>query len=150
MKFSPVGQSVARGILVYIEKEYSFETVGCEETNGRAAMLNDVSIEFSDSGQAISIWGLCPRPSWINSYVTVPKIEKSTWLFVDETPEPGISRSIRPPSGEWNIYFDSSSGWLRFGLDPESNAKSYLFLENCIATVLDGELCAMFLKPKIV
>ncbi|MCX6987725.1 MAG: hypothetical protein NT065_06195 [Chlamydiae bacterium] len=134
--------------LVYRPEDYSFDTEPHDGNGFTSIMINDLQLEIDDEGRIIYVWGLCPLIKYKDTN-EIPKNYKSSSLvaLLDKPPIPGISYRLNEDR-RWPIYINKKKGWVCIG-NPKSNGKEMIeFVPNCIATLEDQEIIAIWLKPR--
>jgi hypothetical protein len=100
--------------IVYRSDEYSLDTVPVPTSDGRSVLVNDLSLELSNDGYVVAVWGLCPRASWKEiSLLAVNSVPGRVRLIGQETIARGASHSL--DSKAWPVVYDPSSRWLNIG-----------------------------------
>ena len=146
-KITPLRHAISNSVLVYRPAEYSFD-VAPPLIGGRASILvNDLSLELDDIGHVVSVWGICPHPTWKTVSLEPPSADFGEILVIMDDP---IMKgtSIRLNEQErWPVFADSSSGWVR--VTGSGNPASAVKICTGIIFEVDREnhLCAIWLKP---
>lgn len=134
--------------LVYREEDYSFDIEPHDGSGFTSIMINDLQLEIDDEGKIIYVWGLCPLIKYEETN-EAPKSYESTSLvaLLDKSPIPGVSYRLNEKE-RWPIYINKKKGWVCIG-NPKINGKQMIeFVPNCIATLENQEITAIWLKPK--
>jgi len=134
--------------LVYRPEDYSFDVEPLDGTGDTSIMINDLQLEIDHEGKIMYVWGLCPliKHKEIDEY---PRNYKAGSLvaLLDEPPIPGISYRLNEKE-RWPIYINKENGWVCIG-NPKINGKQMIeFVPNCVATLENQEIKAIWLKPK--
>ena len=111
-------------------------------------MINDLQLEIDHEGKIMYAWGLCPLIKY-EEIDEFPLKYKSGSLvaLLDKPPIPGISYRLNEKE-RWPIYINKKKGWVCIG-NPKNNAKEMIeFAPNCIASLKDQEIIAIWLKPR--
>lgn len=136
----PVG-----GTLIYRQDEYALAT---EPNQGAftSLLVNDVHIELDEEGCALSVWGLCPHPSWIPRTLSPPSARKHRLRVTGANLVPGVGIRLNP-GHYWSVFVDYTCGWLCLG-DPDPLAgDAYQFAPEAVAVLKGGHLVALWLQP---
>lgn len=134
--------------LVYRAEDYSFDVEPLDGSGDTSIMINDLQLEIDHEGKIIYVWGFCPLIKYEETSET-PESYKSNSLvaLLDEPPVPGISYRLNEKE-RWPIYINRKKGWVCIG-NPKINGKQMIeFAPNCVATLEDQEITAIWLKPK--
>ena len=96
---------------------------------------------------ANQIFGLAPYQSWKAIKLNIPKVTHKCALRLLDVFDWGTKR-LDNRDDEWEMFFDSSSGWFCVG-DPDFKGTINVnFIENAIATLnSQGEIIALWIKP---
>lgn len=96
---------------------------------------------------ANQIFGLAPYQSWKAIKLNIPKVTHKCALRLLDVFDWGTKR-LDNRDDEWEMFFDSSSGWFCVG-DPDFKGTINVnFIENAIATLnSQGEIKALWIKP---
>jgi hypothetical protein len=134
--------------LVYREEDYSFDIEPHEGTGFTSIMVNDLQLEIDDEGKIIYVWGLCPLIKYEETNEIPERYESNSLIaLLDKPPVPGISYRLNEKE-RWPIYINKKKGWVCIG-NPKINGKQMIeFVPNCVATLEDQEITAIWLKPK--
>ncbi|MGC1877911.1 MAG: hypothetical protein WA347_05260 [Rhabdochlamydiaceae bacterium] len=134
--------------LVYREEDYSFDIEPHDESGFTSIMVNDLQLEIDDEGKIIYVWGLCPLIKYEETNETPENYESNSLVaLLGKPPIPGISYRLNEKE-RWPIYINKKKGWVCVG-NPKINGKQMIeFVPNCIATLQDQEITAIWLKPK--
>lgn len=134
--------------LVYREEDYSFDIEPHDDSGFTSIMINDLQLEIDDEGKIIYVWGLCPLIKYEDTRETPERYESnSLFALLDKPPIPGISYRLNEKE-RWPIYINKKKGWVCIG-DPKINGKQLIeFVPNCVATLEDQEITAIWLKPR--
>jgi hypothetical protein len=134
--------------LVYREEDYSFDIEPHDGSGFTSIMINDLQLEIDDEGKIIYVWGLCPLIKYEETNETPKSYEPNSLVaLLDKPPIPGISYRLNEKE-RWPIYINKKKGWVCIG-NPEINGKQMIeFIPNCIATLENQEITAIWLKPK--
>ena len=138
----------AKGRLVYRSSEFSLDTLGREPNGGFAAVVNEVLLDASGTGQVCCVWGLCPDVSWQQGKVPLPKHRPGA-LILEQDTVPGVSIGVNEANNRWPVVVDSESGWMVLAPGKVPFAvEAVEFLPNCLAAVdEDGDLVCLWLRP---
>lgn len=149
------------GLLVYKRQEYSFDFMPSAPSDladriepGSVASLaiGDLQIEVAThTGRLLYVWGYHPTQSWIPGPLVSPAASPGVVTFVDDRPLiTGVSIPLKKVA-EWPTIYDARTGWVRIGLTQDEGAADHaLFAQDSVATVLRGELVALWLRPSMV
>lgn len=134
--------------LVYREEDYSFDTEPHDGSGFTSIMINDLQLEIDDEGKIIYVWGLCPLIKYEETN-EIPKNYKPNSLvaLLDKPPIPGISYRLNEQI-RWPIYINKKKGWVCLGNPKTKDNQLIEFAPNCIATLENQEIIAIWLKPK--
>lgn len=136
-----------KGNLVYNKKTNEF--VSIPNINSDIIFLvGYINIGFdSETNEATEIWGYHHDFNWENTKIGIPKIISGALKLGIEV-EPGDSIRIRE-SSIWKTYFDSQSGWVKFGTDVENTDNIFVeFFTNTVAEIDgQGNLVSLLMKP---
>ena len=142
------GETAPRFSLVYREEDYSFDIEPHDGNGFTSIMINDLQLEIDDEGKIIYIWGLCPLIKYEETNETPTNYESNSLVaLLDKPPIPGISHRLNE-NERWPIYINKKKGWVCIG-NPKINGKQMIeFVPNCVATLENQEITAIWLKPK--
>jgi len=137
--------------VVYSPEEYSFDTI-LRKTQGEGLvlMINDVNLNVANSGEIVSLWGVCPHPSWVVKVLTLPKFANGIVKYaVANGLIPGISKRINTDQ-RWITYVDPSSGWVC--IDSKENATIAIQIAENVILELNGNcnIAKLWLKPEVL
>lgn len=134
--------------LIYREEDYSFDVEPLEGSGDTSIMINDLQLEIDHEGKIIYIWGYCPLIKYLETEEYPHKYQPySLVALLDKPPIPGISYRLNE-NERWPIYINKKKGWVCIG-NPKINGKQMIeFVPNCVATLEDQEITAIWLKPK--
>ena len=144
--FEPVAARPCAGTLVYRAGEYALAT---EPNPGSftSLLVNDVHIEVDEDGCALSVWGLCPHPSWIPHALSPPPARESGLKAKGAAAlVPGVGIRLNPRH-RWSVFVDRASGWLCLGDHDAPVVDAYRFAPGAVAVLRDGHLVALWLRP---
>ena len=122
-------------------------TAGSRSGAIASALINDLQIDLSSSGEAISVRGLMPYSTWIASAVKPP----TAILKAIETTDsliPGVSIRVNEPGEMWPVFFDQESRWIFIGRRTATPVVAVEFLVDCIAAIADDALVGLWLRPR--
>ncbi len=134
--------------LVYRPEDYSFDVEPLDGTGDTSIMINDLQLEIDYEGKIMYVWGLCPLIKYeeIDEFPLKYKAG-SLVALLDKPPVLGISYRLNEKE-RWPIYINKKKGWVCIG-NPKINGKEMIeFIPNCIATLEDQEIIAIWLKPR--
>jgi hypothetical protein len=135
------------GRLVYRRAEYSLD-VEPKPTGGVASLLvNDIQIEVDEDGRLIFVWGLCPQESWTPATIEPPDAPVGLLRYSGLPVTPGVSKRLNAGK-RWAVHHDSSNEWLCVG-DQSSVGERVTFAPGAVATLSNGELTALWLRPEV-
>ena len=141
-------ETAPRFSLVYREEDYSFDIEPHDGRGFTSIMINDLQLEIDDEGKIIYVWGLCPLIKYEETNETPTSYESNSLVaLLDKPPIPGISYRLNE-NERWPIYINKKKGWVCIG-NPKINSKQMIeFVPNCVATLENQEITAIWLKPK--
>ncbi len=134
--------------LVYRDEDYSFDVEPLDGSGDTSIMINDLQLEIDHEGKIIYVWGYCPLVKYQEIEEYPQKYQaQSLVALLDKPPIPGISYRLNEKE-RWPIYINKKKGWVCIG-NPKVNGKQMIeFVPNCVATLEDQEITAIWLKPK--
>ena len=149
MKFLTQQRKTSKKLsLIYRETDYSFDTEPHDGSGFTSIMVNDLQLEIDDRGEIIYVWGLCPLFKYeeINE---APEnyVSQSLTAILGRPPVPGIAYQLNEKE-RWPIYINKKVGWVCIGNPNTKNKKMIEFVPDCVATLEDQEIIAIWLKPK--
>lgn len=150
MKFliKKINEKSKKFSLVYREEDFSFDIEPHNDNGFTSIMINDLQLEIDEEGEIIYVWGLCPLIKFKETNVT-PKNYKSSSLVAlfEKPPNPGISYRLNEKE-RWPIYINKKEGWICIGNLETNENQMVEFIPNCIASLSNQEIKAIWLKPK--
>lgn len=143
--FEPAVAPPRAGTLIYRAGEYSLVT---EPNPGSftALLVNDVHIEVDEDGTALSVWGLCPHPSWIPRNLTPPAAVEGGLRAAGAALVPGVGIRLNP-GARWSVFVDRACGWLCAGEPDAPPGEAVRFAPGAVAVLRDGRLVALWIRP---
>jgi len=134
--------------LVYREENYSFDIELHDGSGFTSIMINDLQLEIDDEGEIIYVWGLCPLIKHEETN-EIPENYSSNCLvaLLDKPPIPGVSYRLNDKE-RWPIYINKKKGWVCIGNPKKKGRELVEFVPNCVATLEDQKIIAIWLKPK--
>jgi len=132
--------------LVYRAQEYSFDSDPRPEGCISSVVVNDLELEVDDEGVVICVTGLCPHLAWQRTERAPPPARRHVLRVIDQEWVPGISKRLTSP-GEWPMFVNRSVGYVCVG-SPEGRGVGIEFAPGCVAVLQDGQLLALWLRPK--
>lgn len=148
IRFRAVEAPPTDGRLVYRPDEYSFDFLP-RPVGGRSIGIADLQMGVDESGRVVSVWGLCPHPSWAVERLTEPR-RVQAGLVADgvERLRLGQSKPLAVGLG-WPVAHDSDTGWICVGVPDSSRYEQCVeFASGCIAALKDNTLVALWLHPE--
>jgi hypothetical protein len=141
-------QEVQKFSLVYRAEDYSFDVEPLDGSGDTSIMINDLQLEIDHEGRILYVWGLCPLIEYQETDEIPQKYKVySLVALLDKPPVPGISYRLNEES-RWPVYINKKKGWVCLG-DPKTKNKELIeFAPNCVATMDEQELIAIWLHPK--
>ena len=125
----------------YIADEYSFAYKGgCQDSS---VMINCLEVGIdSETGIVRQISGYHAYLIWKSAGLTPPEAKDGALVMTDKI-KGGVTYQMKD---NVTTYYDKSNGWLCIGARDCDNAEYVRFCENCIATVGDGKLAAIWVS----
>ncbi len=140
---------ILKSCLLYRTDEHSFDVEGYE-TGYASLLINDLQLEIDDEGRVLFVWGLCPL---VNCKKTkgLPKNYQSHCLFVllDDPIVPGVGYQLNSDE-RWPVYINQNHGWICIGRPDTFNITMVEFASNCVASIEEDKLVAIWLSPKYI
>lgn len=150
MKFIiQLSNDIEDGKLIFKEKEYSFdfEPKKVVDSSLLIGYLN-LTIQ-SETKKLKSIWGMNPHTTWKHEYFELPIYENGN-IYIDGDLKAGDNKRLIE-AGEWKTYFNPVSGWVCVGnFLTSQDTKVIQFASNCMLSIKNGFIEAIWLKPIIV
>jgi hypothetical protein len=133
--------------LIYRPEAYAFDAIPRPDSVVSSVLVNDTELEVDERGTVLCVTGLCPHPAWQRTGYEPPQARRLS-LRVDANAEwvPGISRRLTGPSA-LPIFVNPRIGFVCIG-DPQQRAEAVEFAPGCIALLNEGNLVALWLRPK--
>lgn len=132
--------------LIYDRESYAFITEGCDEDHASIS-INDLQLAIDETRRIMYVWGLCPL---INYELTTefPQHYSSHTLIAElgKEPEPGVAYGLN--KDRWPIYINKEKGWVCIGNPQVQGKKLIKFAPDCIATIENDEIIALWLHPE--
>jgi hypothetical protein len=134
--------------LVYRDEDYSFDIEPLDGRGFTSIMINDLQLEIDYEAKIIYVWGYCPIFKYQETEEYPQEYQSQSLVaLLDKPPIPGISYRLNEKE-RWPIYINKKKGWVCIG-NPKINGKQMIeFVPNCVATLEDQEITAIWLKPK--
>jgi len=130
-------------LLNYIAEECSFYMGKITNKIDIELMLNKLSLAVSEN-RVVHVSGFCGLDKSMEANYKVPKF-KTGILKVQYDLKPGFAYEVNNHS--WPVYINSELGWICIG-DPLTREQAIEFIKGCVAVLEDGQLAALWLKPK--
>jgi hypothetical protein len=146
--FRAVEAPPSEGRLVYRPDEYSFDFLPLP-VGGRSIGIGDLQLGVDESGRVVSVWGLCPYPSWKAARLTGPPRIRAG-LVADGIDRLRLGESMPLEAVlRWPVSHDSSSGWVCVGApDQALYDRCVEFATGCVAALAEDNLVALWLHPE--
>jgi len=126
---------------VYIADEYSFTYE--DGYTDSSVMINCLEVGIdSETGIVQQISGYHAYLIWKSAGLTPPEAKDGALVMTDKI-KGGVTYQMKD---NVTTYYDKSNGWLCIGARDCDNAEYVRFCENCIATVGDGKLAAIWVS----
>lgn len=104
---------IAKKRLVYRPAEFSFDMAPSTQGGFASVLINDLNFEINNSGELISIWGMCPYTTWIESELRPPVSKLGSLLLISDKPFlRGASIRLNKQK-QLPVVFDKKTGWLQ-------------------------------------
>ena len=134
--------------LIYRDEDYSFDIDPLEESGGMSIMINDLQLEIDQTGRVIYVWGYCPFFQYQKTEEYPKNYQAKTLIAsLDKPSIPGVSYRLNETE-RWEIFINKEKGWVCIR-NPKTIKKQLIeFAPNCIATLENYEIKAIWLKPK--
>jgi|GEM_PF-644371 len=134
--------------LVYRDEDYSFDIEPLDGTGDTSIMINDLQLEIDYEGRIMYVWGLCPLIEHEETEEVPTKYKMGSLVAqLNKPPILGISYRLNEDY-RWPIYINRKEGWICIGNPKTENENLIEFAPNCIATLNNKEIIAVWLKPK--
>jgi hypothetical protein len=141
-------KSVVNSVLVYRMQEFAFGAEPRPEHADSSVSLNEVQVMVStEDNQLLFVTGYCPYQSWHQSPLRVPTFIRRALVITDVELQPGVSIQLNRGDERWRVQVDTRSGWVCLG-NAELESLGVEFAPGCVAMLLDGQLIALWLRPK--
>jgi hypothetical protein len=133
--------------LVYVEEDYSIDTRPAPLNTFASVLVNDLNIDFEATLRVTSIWGLCPRATWLDRRMTEPSSQPGgLYVRSDRGWTPGVAERISS-SGEFPVFYDETTGWLRV-VRRQDASQSVRVTSKFVFEIDDqGEFCSLWIRP---
>ncbi len=141
-------QEIKNRVLIYRNKDYSFDVVPIDGAGGSSILINDLQLEIDYEGNVMYVWGYCPLIEYEETEL-FPQKDRQYELVVllDNPPKLGVSYRLNEDNN-WPIHINKKKGWVCLG-DPNMEGKQLIqFAPSCIASMLGQELTAVWLQPE--
>jgi hypothetical protein len=140
--------SISEWGICYRKVDYSIEsTKVTQNPAGFPLMLNDLYLELNEEGGLISIWGLCPHPSWVAREFVLPPASRGSLRYLEVASLiPGIAHRLNSDR-RWETWCSPTHGVLR--LESGCQAKEHVQVAEEVIVSLDvqGSMTDLWLKP---
>jgi hypothetical protein len=148
IRFRTVEAPPSEGCLVYRPDEYSFDFLPLP-AGGRSIGIGDLQLGVDESGRVVSVWGLCPYPSWKAARLTDPPRMRAG-LVADGIDRLRLGETMPVAAGHpWPVSHDSATGWICVGTpDPARYDRCVEFATGCVAALSGDSLVALWLQPE--
>ena len=135
------------GNLVYRADEYSFDFEPAPLGALTSVLINDLNLELDGDGRLVSVWGMCPYPTWKRTSLTLPSAENGEVFFVSDLP---LVRGVSVPVnkiGTWPVYVDLASGWVRVASGGAAAAAVKPLPGVIVETTWEDDIASLWLMP---
>lgn len=133
--------------LIYRKEDYSIDIEEKQNKGFTSVLINDLQLEIDDTGKIIYVWGLCPIINFEKTDESPHDYKAGSLYFLLSKPlTPGISLRLNEEN-RWPLYVNTKKSWICLG-DPEMEGIMIEFSPNCIATIKENEVIAIWLHPK--
>ncbi|MED4954715.1 hypothetical protein NYE69_12275 [Paenibacillus sp. FSL R5-0527] len=138
-----------QGQLTYEKSEYSFDFSPAKPAD-ITVMISYLHLGIdSETMLAQQVWGYNPYTVWVQKELKVPSYSTGE-LYLEETIQAGFSKSL-DETEQWLTSYDESSGWICIGDNNVSlDDITVEFANNTLATLNEGKIKAIWLKPLFV
>lgn len=124
--------------LVYLDYEYSLDTMPYDYSRDTTLLINDIEVALNYDKKVIAISGLSPKAGWIEKDISFSETHPSGELILKYPVDSG--GIIRIAEGS-PIFFNSKSNWLCIGSDLINETSQIVrMFENTYAVVNDSKL----------
>ena len=134
--------------LVYDTDEYSFRPEPFSEYAYSSILINFLELTIDFEGTLLGVIGYCP----LIHYKEVREYPKSfssnaVKACFDKELIPGISLEL---NRNWPVFLNKEHHWVCLGDPSTVDMRMVEFAPNCVATLKDKELIAIWLHPIVV
>jgi len=139
-----------RFVLEYCEESGVFVTNPRQELGHTSILVNYLEIEIDHEGSLLYARGLCPLVI-AESTNKFPRrfMQKQLKIITEREITPGISLRVNNEH-TWPIYLNHNEGWICIGSPDYTEDWLIEFAPSTVATVKDGNLIALWLKPRFI
>lgn len=112
-----------------------------------AVQINYLSLQINFDCKIVYVWGYCPITYFQKTDEFPQEYEsRSLVALLNKEPIPGVSYRI--DNRDWPMFVNLKKGWVCLGTPQIKNKRLIQFAPDCIATMEDDKIIAVWLHPK--